>query len=434
MSLAEASESIQHAITPGDCKDTYYPGRENSDLQCFPALQDNRFYVSLPSLNQGATNTIIFNPTQGLSDIVMSVSLPDSSQFSYVGWALPRGWLPAMIDTLALRVGGSSLYYFTGDQIFIDTLTDCEESGKKQAVINLGGAECLSTADFAPGSPNLTASMYVKMPFNSISALQKTLPLNTDLLSQPVQILVTFKRFSDVAFWYGAGSPNTGNLCNQFASAQVNFRQTTLQNSEHLLSRRENMNEKALTVPLRYFTQTAFRTTVSSSQPGQLNTINLTGFRFGSVKYIDIWARRLSNADGSSPVPAGNPWNFSPMLQVQLLINGLVMYDTRSSNNVFWSLCDRKTPAQVDTTVLTVGAGNTNANPAPSVCPWVVIPFSQLSEPMAYSNDLTLGYPIANSVLNLNVVLPSTGIYEITASYHYACALMASKGTMEYVF
>ena len=433
MSLAEASESIQHAITPGDCKDTYYPGKENSDLQCFPALQDNRFYVSLPSLNQGATNTIIFNPTQGLSDIVLTASLPPANGVvTYEGWAMPRSWLPAMISTLALRVGGSSLYYFTGDQIFVDTLTDCEESGKKQAVVNLGGAELLSPADFAPGSPNLTATMYLKMPFNSISALQKTLPLNTDLLSQPVQILVTFKNFTDVAYWYGAGSSNSTALCNQFASAEVNFRQTTLQNSEHLLSRRENMNEKALTIPLRYFSQTTFRTSITSDGVNE-NSINLTGFRFGSVKYIDLWARPTKDGNGAS-YPNGNPWAWTPFKRVQLLINGLVMYDTRSSNNAMWALCDRKTPAQVDVTYLTAGGGNQEAVATAFVMPWVVIPFSQLSEPMAYDNDLTLGYPIANSVLNLNVLMPGAGTYEISASYHYACALMASKGTMEYVF
>ena len=146
-----------------------------------------------------------------------------------------------------------------------------------------------------------------------------------------------------------------------------------------------------------------------------------------------MWARQTKDRFGVT-VPSGNPWNWAPFKRVQLLINGLVMYDTRSSNNAMWALCDRKTPAQVDITTLTAGGGNTEAVPTASVMPWVVIPFSQLSEPMAYDNDLTLGYPIANSVLNLNVLMPGPATYEISASYHYACALMASKGTMEYVF
>jgi hypothetical protein len=338
-----------------------------------------------------------------------------------------------MVATVALRVGGSSLYYFTGDQILVDTLTDCEDSGKKDAVMALGGAELLSPADFALNSGNsafnkLTGTIYIKMPFNSISALQKTLPLPTDLLSQPVQILITWKRFSEVALWYSSGSPNYSTLCNSFANATVNFRQTTLQNSEHLLARRENMNEKALTVPLRYFAQTSFRQTVQGSKSNP-QTINLTGFRSGSLRYIDIYARPVGYNQAT-----GQCWNFVPFLSVQLLINGLVFYDTRDGNNAMWSLCDRKTPAQVNSTVITANDANTGADVASYGMPWLPISFAQLSEPMAFHNDLTLGYNIANSVINLTVQLPTNDQYEITANYHYACAMMASKGTMEYVF
>jgi hypothetical protein len=433
MASAEMAESVQHAITPAECRDLYYPGDGNTDAQCFPTLVDNRYYFSLPSLNQGATNTIIFNPDQGLSDIVLTAVLPPSSgatgSGSWAGYAMPRNWLGAMIAQVALRVGGSSLYYFTGDQILVDTLTDCEESGKKQAVMNLGGGEILSQADYVSAG-NRSASIYLKMPFNSISALQKTLPLNTDLLTQPVQILIQFKQFSEVAFWYGAGAPTPSNLPTQFQSAQVNFRKTTLQNSEHLLSRRENMLHKALTIPLRYFSQTTFRSNLQNVSAGQVQTINLTGFRSGSVKYIDIWATPLSGG----AVPPGANWNFVPLTQVQLLINGLVMYDTRDSNNAMWSLCERKTPAQVDTTTLEAGAGNTYAVASPSVMPWVVIPFAQLSEPMAYENDVISGFPIQNSVINLSVVFPADGNYTISASYHYSASLVATKNTMEYVF
>jgi len=347
---------------------------------------------------------------------------------------MPRGWLNAMIAQVALRVGGSSLYYFTGDQIFIDTLTDCEDSGKKQAVMNLGGGELLSQADFTGSlsttAPGLSASVYLKMPFNSISALQKTLPLNTDLLTSPVQILIQMKNFADVAYWYGAGAPVPSNLPQSFASAQVNFRKTTLQNSEHLLSRRENMLHKALTIPLRYFSQTTNRTNLPSVSAGQVQTINLSGFRSGSVKYLDIWATKLVNG----VVPPGANWNFVPFTSVQLLINGLVMYDARDSNNAMWSLCERKTPAQVDTTTLSSAGDNNSAVVVPSVMPWCVIPFAQLCEPMAYENDVVMGFPIQNSIINLAVTFPEGGAYQVSFAAHYACSLVATKNTMEYVF
>ena len=422
---AEISESIQHAISPGECKDLYYPGRENSELQCFPTVVNNRFYASLPALAGGATNTLIFNPDQGLSDMVLTVSLPTGPSPSYAGWEFPKGWLSAMIFQVGLRIGGSSLYYFTGDQMLVDTLTDCEDEGKKQAVFSLAGGELLTAAQFAD-PVQTTASVYIKLPYNTISALQKSLPLPTDLLTQPVQVLIQFKQFSDVAYWYGAGAPNYATLPTQFASAQVNYKQTTIQNSEHLLARRTDMNVRALAYPLRYFSQTTFRTQFTAPAAGALQSINLTGFRQGSVKYITMWLRAVGS----------QAFAWIPPVAVQVLINGLVYYDSRSNNSQLWNLCDRKTTAQVDNTIISTSATNT-PQLTPSTTPWTVIPFGQDSEPMAYCNEVVLGAPISNSVVNLYVQLPPgfTGqTIELSASYSYAASLMFSKGTAEYVF
>ena len=193
MSLAQTSESVLHAITPGTCEDMTYPGATNTAVQCFSALTDNRFTIGLPSTNQGSTSQLIFNPAQGLSDIVVTCTLPPHSGTLYVGYAFPQGWLGAMINTVALRIGGSSLYYWTGAQIMVDTLQECENQGKQQGVFNLGGAALgtVTTANAPVASvtafptnakdPLLSGSFYLKMPFNTISSLQKTLALPTDL-------------------------------------------------------------------------------------------------------------------------------------------------------------------------------------------------------------------------------------------------------------
>ena len=425
---SEIVESVQHSVTPGSCTDMYYPGKENSDLQCFPTTVENRFYVDLPSLQQGSTSTITFNPDQGLSDIVLTATLPAPTGTVYQNWRLPRGWLAAMISQIGLRIGGSSLYYFTGDQILIDTLTDCEDSEKKNAVFQLAGAECLVAADYN-SVQNRTGYVYLKMPFNTISALQKSLPLPTDLLTQPVQLLIQFKPFNQVFFPLATAA--LSDLPTSFASAAVNFKQTHMQDTGHLLARREDMNAKALTYPLRYFTQTAFRTNVVAPAAGGDININLTGFRAGSLKYIDLWAITVADAQ------SGNPWNYKPILAARLSVNGLVYYDTRVASSQIWNLCDRKTAGAVSNTILTDAGGGT-ATATPVASPWVVVPFSQVSEPMANENELALGLPIMNSVVNLVLQLPAVGgvdtPYIVSASYHYASSLMFSRGSAEYVF
>ena len=434
MASQEISESVIHAITPADCQDLYYSGEKNTDLQCFPTLTDNRFYVSLQSTNQGSTSTIVFNPDQGVSHVILTATLPAptgvSGPGSYAGYAMPQNWLASMVATTALRIGGSALYYFDGLQTFVDTLTDCEDSDKKLSVSQLSGGAILSPADYASAS-NRTASVYIKLPFNSISALQATLPCPTDLLTQPIQILITFNRFSDVAFYYGSGDPNAAivNLPTAFESAQVNFKKTTLQNSEHLLARRENMLVNALTYPLRYFSQTAFRANINQ-QAGASQQINVSGFRSGSIKYLDVFCRKL-NVSGS--VVPGTNYNLAPIKSARLLINGLVMYDSQL-NSAMWSLCERKTPCRFSTVKLTANAGNTAADAEAYSSPWLVIPFAQVCEPEAYKNVVALGYAIQNSIINLSLTMEEDGQYEVFVAAHYTASLMFSKNTAEYVF
>ena len=425
---SEIVESVQHSITPGVCTDMYYPGTENSDLQCFPTTVENRFYVDLPSLQQGSTSTITFNPSEGLSDIVLTATLPAPSGTTYTNWRLPRGWLHALIDQVGLRIGGSSLYYFTGDQILIDSLMDCEDSEKKNALFQLAGAENLVASDYN-NIQNRTGYVYVKMPFNTISALQKSLPLPTDLLTQPIQLLISFKPFNKV-FFPLAGALQA-DLPTAFAQAGVNFRQTHMQDTGHLLARREDMNTKALTYPLRYFAQTTFRSNVVAPAVGGDININLTGFRSGSLRRIVLWAQTLADYN------SGNPWNFKPILSARLSVNGLVYYDTRVSSSQIWNLCDSKTAGAVSNTVLT-DAGSGVASAIPVASPWTVVMFSQLSEPGAYENELALGLPIMNSVVNLVLQLPAVGgvdtAYVVSASYHYASSLLFTRGSAEYVF
>lgn len=421
----EIVESVQHSITPAEPASLYYPGETNTKAQCAPTTVENRFYVDLPSLTSGSTSTVIFNPDQGLSDIVLTATLPAPTGTLYTNWALPKNWLGAMISQIGLRIAGSSLYYFTGDQIAIDTLTDCEDDVKKQAVFQLGGAELTQLADYTPVE-NRTGYVYIKLPFNSISALQKTLPLPTDTLTQPVQILIQFKRFSDVFFDYSAGgTASPADIPSAFASAAVNFKQTHMTDSRHLITATHDMQNEALTYPLRYFSQTSFRTNVSGAATN-LAQINLTGFRSGSLKWIDIYAVKQSDLTG------GNPWNYVPVSNVRLSVNGLVYFDSRVNSSQMWALCDRKTPAAVDNSVLTAAGGVCTATP--SKTQWVVVPFSQVSEPEAHENDLVLGMSIMNSVVNLQLNLPDDAAYVITANYHYASSLLASKGSMEYVF
>lgn len=425
----EIVESVHHAIVPAECVDEYYPSERRNEMQCFPTTVESRFRTDLPSLGFGSSTTVTFNPMEGLQDIVLTAVLPAPVGSLYTNWALGKGWLSRAIRQVGLRIGGSSLFYFTGDQIQLANFQDCEDSGKKDAVSDLAGSEILTLGAFASASAR-TASVYIKLPFNTISALQKSLPLPTDLLTQPVQILIETSPASD--WFFPLAGALQSDLPSGFSSAQIQYKQVHMSDQGHQLARTHNMNEESLTYPLKYFQQTTFRTNINNVVAGQDQQINLTGFRAGSVKWINIWAYQTADSAGN-PVNVGQDGNWTALPRLQLSVNGLVYYDSKDNASQLLSLCELKTAATYSNSIL-ADAGGGVASATPVASPWIRVPFAQVAEALSNETNTTLGLAIANSVVNVTVQFPVSGSYRLSASYEYVSELMFTRGSCEYVF
>lgn len=423
----EISEAIQHSIVPGDCADLYYPGMENTKKSCFPTYVENRYYQDLPSKGFGSSSTLLFNPDQGLGDIVLTLQLP-AAHPSYSAVGLSSGWGYNMIENVGLRIAGSSYYTFTGDQLLIAVLSDCEDSGKRDQILALGGQALIKADDFADEAKR-TAYVYLKMPFNSVSAQEKPLPLPTDLLTQPVQIVIKLRSAANIFY-----NPTSAVLPTTLFEATANFRQVHMMDGGNLLARREDMNVKALSYPLRYFQNTTFSVTQNAAA-GQNVQLNLTGFRQGSLKSIDMWIVKAADANG------GNALNYIPPEEVDLKINGLVYFQTKMQSSQIWSLIERKTAAAVSCSLVSGAATDGDALEAnPFSAQWTFIPFAQHTEQLAdgdSENVLALGVPLQNSVVNISIKMPAgidTDAYTFNFSYNYASTLMFSRGSCEYVY
>ena len=416
----EIVDAVHKAITPAEMKDMYYPGMENTEAVAFATYVENRFQATLPSQTFGSSSTVIFNPTEGLGDILLTLTLPD---ISYTSVGCSEGWGYASIRQVGIRIGNSSLYYFTGDQLLNAVLSDCEDSAKRDEMLFLGG-QALNPVNPITGANDFdsvakrTAYVYIKCPWNSPSAQEKPLPIETDLLTQPVQLIVEFEPASKI-FVRASGA---STLPTQFASAVMQFRQVHMMNGSDLLARRVDMNSNALSYPLKYFQQTTFRTgiTVAQNQAGVEQQISLTGFRSGSLKSIDIWAVSQDDLNG------GNPNRWVLLGNVKLLVNGLVYYDAPSNSNQFWSIVDRKTSA-VSAYNYVDASGSTLVNTNGSMY-WLNIPFAQHTETLCGENVVSTGLPIMNRIINFSCVFPSTGTYVLNASYNYASNIMFSRG------
>jgi hypothetical protein len=222
------------------------------------------------------------------------------------------------------------------------------------------------------------------------------------------------------------------NLPTGFASAQIQYKQVHMTDQGHQLARTHNMNEESLTYPLKYFQQTTFRTTVPNVQANVDTQINLTGFRAGSVKWINLWA--LQTRDPSNnPVNVGQSNNWASLPRVQLSVNGLVYYDSKDYAAQLLSLCELKSPATFNNSIL-ADAGGGAASATPVASPWIRIPFAQVAEALSNETNTTLGLAISNSVVNVTLQFPTAGTYQVNASYEYVSELMFTRGSAEYVF
>ena len=435
--LQEVSEAIVQAVAPGVCVDKYYPGHENTEKSCFPSYVENRFNLAFPSLNAGSASILIFNPSEGVGDIVLTFQFaPTGGSAAYTGLALPQGWGYRLIREIQVRPASGSQYTFTGDQLFLASLSDAEDSVKKDQIAYLGGQSCVSSGDFTDQS-KLTAYCYLKLPWNSISAQEKTLPFPTDLLTQPVTIQVQLATMDQV-FYVNPNVVSPSPYPSALSYANCNFRQTHMSNTGNLLTRRENMVQKALAFPLRYFQQTTFRANVpipaGVTDSIQAN-LNLTGLRSGQLKSMDIWVVKQSDLN------SGNGYNWKAPTDVRLLISGTVYYDSVKGSQQIWSLIDRKTPAQFATIVAQAdGTTPTTTNAVQVSAPWLNIPLGQGSEVLRGENEIVGGLNVANSVMNLNLVLPGTAVpiagdsWVVSVSYNFLSAMVFNAGGVDYVF
>jgi len=416
---AMIGESVQTLVLPGSCVDTYYAGISNVEKQCFPSRVQNKFYITLNSARSGAENVLLFNPNAGLTDMVLTLQLPDLS--GVAGLALNRGWGYRMLESLSFRYASAPQFFVQGQQHFISVMDSCENGVKRDQLVQLGGQALLTPADFADPVKR-TAYVYIKFPHNSPKN-NKPLPYTSDLTTQPFQTTIQLADWTRV---FLNGSAISSGL-QQFQTAQLCYRQVELNNSADYLAQRENMSKMMYIYPLDRFEQR--QVAIPLLADGSTQSVQLTGFRSGEIKSIVLWA--VDNADIQA-TPTGNWFNYVPLQNVVLTVNGDVRYDGRLGSPAMWDLISNETSSSWNNTVITAGTPNTATA---TTGYWTKIPLGQKESTLANEFELTHGYSVMNSVLNLQIQVPANAAgYTLFAAYWYASCLSIHSGQVDFVF
>lgn len=412
-------ESVQNMLLPGECRDLYYAGVSNVTKACFSSRVNNKFYVDLSSKTPGSTSVITFNPNQGVTDIVLELQLPDLSALfaSTSGVALAPGWGYACIDNLSYRFATAQQLFVQGEQHFISVIDSVDDFIKRDTIIQLGGQALVTSADFANVSKR-TAYVYIKIPSNTPNH-NKHLPYPSDLTTQPLQLTIQLASIQKL-FGLSAGVSLPSFT---FDKAQICFRQVELNNTQDLLSQREDMVKKMYIYPLDRFEQRQIPIPVGNS--GGVTSVQLTGFRSGMISHIVLMAKNLDSG-------AYNCFDFAPISNIVLTINGDVRYDTRDQSSLLWDTITNALPTLYNNAIVTPG------NPGTAVTQsgyYVKIPLGQEANREGNEYELVDGYSVMNSVLNLQLQLPAnTNGYTLFATYWYRSALSINNGNVDWVF
>ena len=414
------TSNVQSSIRPGPEVDTFYYGDTNSEKQIFNCIVNTKFVQNFPNLNAG-TSQFTISPYQGVSDIILNFTLGGAGQSPTAN--LPQAWAYSMIQQVSVRYGSSAQYFFTGQQIYLQNLFDCENATKRDSLSTLGGLALVGTA--AIGA---SAQVYLNLPHNSPRADGKPLPFPSDLLVQPIIITIQLNDPSTVVtaggIWTTGVSGGVTTITGGLALGQLQVRQEMMADSADLLARRVDMNTNAYTFPLKYFPQQMVQVTMANTASKQ--TVNLTGFRAGEVQRILMFLTK-----GSDLAVQGNLY-WLPIADVTLTYNGEVFYRADGTCNQMWSLLN-DTKTAVVTAVKGNGSGAWVANSTGNT--WVDMPFSQVNIPYDKEVKLVGGKPILNAVVNLELRTPTGDTdYVLNLVYLYNASLLCSRGGSEYIF
>lgn len=421
---SEIALNVQQSIRPGECIDTFYAGKENSMKQCHATVLDNRFFQGLQSLSSGSSSTVTFNPNEGLGEVILTLVL--SAPATGVGLALPTGWGYALLRRIGYRYGSSQLYYITGQQNLVQTMSLCEDSGKKAQIYYLGGQAITTPADWADVTKR-TAYVYLRLPHSSPALSGGSLPFPSDVLTAPIQLQIDLADFTSVISKVaGSDTPPT-----TLSSGQVNFTQVTMQDAGDLIARRYDMSRHALTIPLpESWTQETVQFPFVTGSDGTFS-LSLTGCKAGDLKKLRVW---FVNPADINPAGICNPNSFYAPSSIQFAINGLIYMASNSASYLLNDVLRRRTPPSVTQSLVSYANGAYATTPLSST--WVEI---DLAQPHAIGDTgevaLLHGVPVMNSVLSLSGQMPiGNQTYNCVVEYCLNCSWMASRGSAEFVF
>jgi len=428
------AESVQAMVRPGRAQDLYYIDEDEARKQAFPCIANTRYLQQFSNLSSGSS-TFLIPPANGVQHIIVVLKYTAaqlqtmSTAGSVSGFGLGRGWGYSAINRISVRYGGSSQFFFSGQQVLARALRQMPNGSARDALLQLGGGAVLSAADY---SKDQVALIYLALPHQIPSSMGDTdHALPTDLLTSQIQ--VTCELNPAAAFWSVNTPATAATLPSGFNNAYFQVQQLQFDSQDSSLARRIDMNTHAYAMPLPSFDQQVVQIPLGAgASPTQTASLVASGFRAGEVRAIQAWLTRTGDTSGATK--NFGAW-YNPS-SITMLYAGEVYARFEDGTSQIWNLVNGVQQPAANTILLTWNSGtlvyDTGVGALQS---WCMLPFSQPHLQESLTNVLVSGKAVTNGIINLQVSPPSAGDdWILNLVYVYNSTLLFSKGTCDYVF
>jgi len=424
----DGSFALQALARNAEQEDLYYADRANTKVQSINVMYNTRFRSDFSNKTAGVS-VFSLPPVAGVRHIVAVIGYDAASALAGQAgkFALSRGWGYNAIAQISFRIGSSSQFFLSGDQLLARNLRLCRTQSQRDSLLSLGGQQAVSAADFAK-------DQYAYVPLSCFTAPNSDgicLPLPSDLLSSQIQITVQLKPSSQ--FWItntsGGALPGLAAPPTSFDTAYFQAEQLDFENRADALANRADMDVNAYAMPSVDFDQQIVKVPIPSTQgggpvgPGVQTAVSLTGIRSGELKKIQVWLTKDSDTL--------NPAFWYTPKSITALYGGTVYAQYEEGSARIWNLLDGTAPAAVNQSELALPAVPGVLVATGKLSEWCELPFSQPTGRDYGADILVHGMEVKTGLINLQITPPTNEAYTLNVVYVFGSTLSFSRGSAD---
>ena len=304
--------------------------------------------------------------------------------------SLSRGWGYNAIATVSWRIGGSSQYFLTGQQLLARNLRMCRTKNQADSLLNLGGNALSQAGDFTAAG----AAAYIPISvWSPPSEDELSVPLPGDALGQQIQVTVTLNPAS--GFWSApitiTGGPADVPPPVQFDFASFTVEQLVMLDRGMAMANRVNLETHSYGMPMSFDQQEVTIGAPTLAATAAPQSVVLTGFRAGSCRQLQCYL--TLDSDTAAGV---NRNQFYIPKEVTVLYGGVIYAQYLQGSSAMWNLLDGTKPAAADNVTVAQPVGTSGFVSTPALSQYVLLPFGQPTGSDFAQDLLTHGKEITN--------------------------------------